>query len=158
MRWDRSCRVGRAERGPPHSHQLTWRARRQIGRHELEQHRKFLPTGMVIQARLIGLDLGMSGIRVERFGHDAQPQRPNLRGPNTSDARTCLALPPTNSSSRCGVVIFQRVTDTPVSCRSWRSWKFALVIRGPGACQSVPPGICRRRYSSSATSSMVVLP
>jgi hypothetical protein len=31
------------------------------------------------------------------------------------------------------------------------------VMRGPGACQSDPPGICRRSHSSSATSSTVVL-
>jgi hypothetical protein len=92
MRWGRSCRVGRAKRGPPHSQRSTWRSWRQICRYELEQHRQFFPASMVIQTRQIGLDLGMSGICIERLGYDAQPQCSNLGGTNASDARTCFDI------------------------------------------------------------------
>jgi hypothetical protein len=56
--------------------------------------------------------------------------------------------------NRSGVVIPDRLTETPAS--PGRSSKFLLVIRGPGACHVVPPGMWRRTISSSGSWSCVI--
>src|SRR5579871_6701892 len=45
---------------------------------------------MVIQARLVGLDLGVPWIIIQRFGNDTQSQRPNFGDTSASNTRTGL--------------------------------------------------------------------
>ena len=71
-----------------------------------------------------------------------QPEAPKAR---TSAVRTAATreplyrLPPTSSNRCCGAVKFARVTETPVSLRSGRSWKFRVVILGPGPAITCRP-------------------
>lgn len=107
---------------------------------EREQVGELLADDLIVYVNRRGPYLRVPGVVGEGHGDDVQAKVADVRGTGGRDAGTEFRLP-TRAIRAAGVVSDARLTERPVSLRSGRRTKFLLVIRGPGACHVVPPGM-----------------